>query len=46
MVMLYDVSIPGDLVLVGGVLLGLLLGLFGPTRGKGRVHEGGSGTSS
>jgi hypothetical protein len=37
MVMLYDLSIPGDLVLIGGVVLGLLLGLYGPTRGKGRV---------
>lgn len=36
MVMLYDVSVPGDLVLVGCVVLGLLLGLFGPTRGRGR----------
>lgn len=34
MVVLYDVPIPGDLVVVGCVVLGLLMGLFGPVRGS------------
>ena len=34
MVVLYDVPIPGDLVVVGFVALGLLMGLFGPVRGS------------
>jgi hypothetical protein len=33
MVMLYDLPVPGDVVLVGFVVLGVLVGLFGPTRG-------------
>ncbi len=34
MVVLYDVPIPGTLVVVGFVVLGLLMALFGPVRGS------------
>jgi hypothetical protein len=34
MILLYDLPIPGDLVLVGFVVLGVLVGLFGPVRGR------------
>lgn len=33
MIMLYDLAIPGDLVIVGFVVLGVLIGLFAPVRG-------------
>lgn len=32
MVILYDVPIPGDLVLLGFTVLGVLVGLFAPAR--------------
>ncbi|MCU0262418.1 MAG: hypothetical protein MUF09_01940 [Candidatus Nanopelagicales bacterium] len=40
MVILYDLPVPGDLVLVGCTVLGVLLGLFGPAR---RSTETGTG---
>ena len=43
MVILYDVPIPGDLVLIGFVVLGLLVGLFGSARAP-KGGEGGSAT--
>lgn len=43
MLMLYSVDVPGDLVVVGFAVLGLLMGLFGPTRGaRGGADAGGS----
>lgn len=37
MIILYDVPVPGDLVLIGCVVLGLLIGLFAPARGARRA---------
>lgn len=34
MLLLYDVAVPGDLVLIGCVVLGVLVGMFGPVRGR------------
>ena len=41
MIILYDVPIPGDLVLIGCVALGLLIGLFAPARGARRAGNEG-----
>jgi hypothetical protein len=41
MIILYDVPVPGDLVLIGCVVLGLLIGLFAPARGA--RHTGNEG---
>jgi hypothetical protein len=38
MLVLYDVNISGDLVLAAGVLLGVVWGLFGPTRRIARAR--------
>jgi hypothetical protein len=40
MVILYDVPIPGDLVLVGCTALGVLVGLFAPARGRADTTTG------
>lgn len=39
MLVLFDVNVSGDLVLAAGVLLGLVWGLFGPTRRMGRAQS-------
>jgi len=37
MIILYDVPIPGHLVLIGCAVIGLLIGLFAPARDGRRV---------
>ena len=39
MLVLFDVNVSGDLVLAAGVLLGLVWGLFGPTRRMARAQS-------
>ena len=38
MLVLFDVNVSGDLVLAGGLVLGLVWGLFGPTRRMARAQ--------
>lgn len=46
MLVLYSVNVPGDLVVIGFVVLGLLMGLFGPTRGSRASQEPAGGSST
>jgi len=45
MLVLYDVNVSGDVVLAAGVVLGLVWGLFGPTRRMARARAADQGDS-